>query len=167
MKTYSVAEISDMVNTNPETVRRWIRSGKLPAERTSRKDGNAVKEEDLYGFLKKSNKYSDVAKTMLLANPMLGTIMSLGIVVGAVAASNKIKKSGIDKEDYQIDPEDVKSFLQKNIDDSYKEIAKKKEAISQLKKEIKKEEEKIEDYRYTMSHIDNVVNINVKENKND
>lgn len=25
MKTYTVKEISEMLNTNPETVRRWIR----------------------------------------------------------------------------------------------------------------------------------------------
>ena len=31
MDTYSVKEIADMLNTNPETVRRWIRSGKLEA----------------------------------------------------------------------------------------------------------------------------------------
>ena len=31
MKTYSVKDIADMLNTNPETVRRWIRAGKLKA----------------------------------------------------------------------------------------------------------------------------------------
>lgn len=31
MDTYSVKEIADMLNTNPETVRRWIRSGNLEA----------------------------------------------------------------------------------------------------------------------------------------
>jgi transposase-like protein len=27
MKTYSVKEIADLLGTNPETVRRWIRNG--------------------------------------------------------------------------------------------------------------------------------------------
>ena len=31
MKTYSVKEIADLLNTNPETVRRWIRDKKLEA----------------------------------------------------------------------------------------------------------------------------------------
>ena len=31
MDTYSVKEIAEMLNKNPETVRRWIRSGKLEA----------------------------------------------------------------------------------------------------------------------------------------
>ena len=48
MKTYSVKDIADMLNTNPETVRRWIRAGKLKADQTSRKDGNMVREDDLY-----------------------------------------------------------------------------------------------------------------------
>lgn len=42
MDTYSVKEIADMLNTNPETVRRWIRSGKLEAIQESRKGGNVV-----------------------------------------------------------------------------------------------------------------------------
>jgi len=37
MDTYSVREIADMLNTNPETVRRWIRPGKLEAIQESRK----------------------------------------------------------------------------------------------------------------------------------
>lgn len=37
MDTYSVREIADMLNTNLETVRRWIRSGKLEEIQESRK----------------------------------------------------------------------------------------------------------------------------------
>ena len=32
MNTYTVKEIADMLKTNPETVRRWIRLGKLEAD---------------------------------------------------------------------------------------------------------------------------------------
>ena len=42
MDTYNVKQIADMLNTQPETVRRWIRSGKLHAEKASRKDGHVV-----------------------------------------------------------------------------------------------------------------------------
>ena len=31
MKSYNVKEIAEMLNTNPETVRRWIRDKKLDA----------------------------------------------------------------------------------------------------------------------------------------
>lgn len=37
MSEYNVKQISEMLDTNPETVRRWIRSGKLEAEQTSKK----------------------------------------------------------------------------------------------------------------------------------
>ena len=33
MKTYNVREISELLDTNQETVRRWIRSGKLEDEK--------------------------------------------------------------------------------------------------------------------------------------
>ena len=47
MTTYSVRQIAEKLNTNPETVRRWIRDGKLKAEQTSRRDGNVVTEYEL------------------------------------------------------------------------------------------------------------------------
>lgn len=37
MKTYSVKEIAEMLNANPETVRRWIRDKKLNATIESKK----------------------------------------------------------------------------------------------------------------------------------
>ena len=62
MDTYSVKEIADMLNTNPETVRRWIRSGKLEAIQESRKGGNVVTKSMLDAFLKTSPKYAGIAR---------------------------------------------------------------------------------------------------------
>lgn len=39
MKSYNVKEIAEMLNTNPETVRRWIRDKKLDATIVSKKGG--------------------------------------------------------------------------------------------------------------------------------
>lgn len=47
-KTYSIKQITDLLGTNPETVRRWIRSGKLNTVQESRKDGNAISEDCIY-----------------------------------------------------------------------------------------------------------------------
>ena len=58
MKTYSVKEIAELLNTNPETVRRWIRSGKLGAIQDSRKEGNVVTQAMLDSFLKTTPKYA-------------------------------------------------------------------------------------------------------------
>lgn len=53
MKTYSVKEIANLLGTNPETVRRWIRNGKLHAFQETRKDGNSVTKAELNKFLKR------------------------------------------------------------------------------------------------------------------
>ena len=39
VKSYNVKEIAEMLNTNPETVRRWIRDKKLDATIVSKKGG--------------------------------------------------------------------------------------------------------------------------------
>ena len=52
LKTYTVNEIAERLQTNPETVRRWIRLGKLKSEQTSRKNGNVVSEQAMLEFLK-------------------------------------------------------------------------------------------------------------------
>lgn len=57
MKTYTVKDIAELLDTSTETVRRWIRSGKLQAEQESRKEGNLVTKERLEEFLKNTPKY--------------------------------------------------------------------------------------------------------------
>lgn len=37
MSMYNTKELSELLDVNEETVRRWIRSGKLKAERSSKK----------------------------------------------------------------------------------------------------------------------------------
>ena len=70
MKTYSVKEISELLGTNPETIRRWIRSGKLKATQPSKKEGNLISSADLQVFLKGTPKYSSVAaKSLAIAIP--------------------------------------------------------------------------------------------------
>lgn len=47
MKTYTVKEISEMLNTNPETVRRWIYNKKLAATIESKKVVTSVMKQFL------------------------------------------------------------------------------------------------------------------------
>jgi excisionase family DNA binding protein len=58
MKFYTVEEIAEILCVNQETVRRWIRSGKLETTITSRKHGNRVSENDLYAFAYANPKYA-------------------------------------------------------------------------------------------------------------
>lgn len=41
----TVAEAADRVGKNPETIRRWIRSGRLPARRVGHR--HAIEDQDL------------------------------------------------------------------------------------------------------------------------
>ena len=62
MKTYSVKEIAKMLETNPETVRRWIRDGKLRADISSKKEGHVIYESELKEFFKTAPKYAGLDK---------------------------------------------------------------------------------------------------------
>lgn len=57
MKYYSVKEIANLILVNEETVRRWIREGKLKSTIISKKTGNSIKESDLYEFLNTIPRY--------------------------------------------------------------------------------------------------------------
>jgi excisionase family DNA binding protein len=56
MKTYSIEAIALLLNVNNETVRRWVRSGKLKARMVSKKSGYVIEEQDLKEFLNNSKK---------------------------------------------------------------------------------------------------------------
>ena len=61
METYSVKDIADLHENNPETVRRWIRSGKLKATRgASKKEGSSISSDDLLKFLENNAKYAGI-----------------------------------------------------------------------------------------------------------
>ena len=57
MKTYTVKEVSTMLDVNEETVRRWIRSGKLYSDIDNKKQGFVITELDLYLFADEHEKY--------------------------------------------------------------------------------------------------------------
>ena len=81
MKSYSVKQIAEMLETNPETVRRWIRTGKLQAQKASNKDGNVVFESALKSFLKSAPKYAATA----IASGTVGVVVSTAILAALVA----------------------------------------------------------------------------------
>ena len=63
MKIYNTKEIADLLGVDNETVRRWIRSGELKAEQSSRKQGNIVYEKDLFDFISDKPKYKKMVST--------------------------------------------------------------------------------------------------------
>ena len=57
MTLYNPVEVAKLFDINTETVRRWIRSGELPAIRSSKKHGSLITEEELHRFVLDKPKY--------------------------------------------------------------------------------------------------------------
>ena len=153
MKTYSVKEIADLLHTNPETVRRWIRAGKLKADKTSRKDGNMVREDDLYKYLRSTSKYAAIAVGLVAANPVLALTPVLGAGVLSALITALAARSIKSESDIRVLSDDVKQTLKENIAKSEATIERKKETIAELQAEIDKEQQQIKDYKIALNHL--------------
>lgn len=129
-----------MLNTNPETVRRWIRSGKLESIQESRKGGNVVTKKMLDAFLKTSPKYAGIA-TGLLASPV-GLTTVTAAIVGGILAQQLIKNDEI--KNIHVNTAEIKKLLLANIQSSRENIARKKKSIKHLQEEIVAEQERID-----------------------
>lgn len=152
MKTYSVKEIADLLGTNPETVRRWIRNNKLHAVQESRKDGNTVTEAELNKFLKKTPKYVSIAaKSLAAAAPAVSIPLALGGLIGTMVVDH------IDTEEKlknaRIRPEDIARYLKESIIQHEDAIKRKRDAITQLEQEIEAEEQKIKALQATIKVV--------------
>ena len=141
MKTYSVKEIAEMLNTNPETVRRWIRDKKLDATIESKKGGHIIYEAALQEFLRSSPKYASIAKTSIAGAAVLSTV----VVGGLVAAQKLIDLDQLKKA--RISTQDIVLFLQGEIQKSQDAIKSKEETIHQLQKQIEADQTQISEYQ--------------------
>lgn len=54
----TVKQVAVVMRVDPETVRRWIRTGKLPAEKSSRKEGFVITNIALLEFVSRCPRYS-------------------------------------------------------------------------------------------------------------
>ena len=69
MSHYSVNEVSEMLNVSIETVRSWIREGKLNAKRGLGRGGNSIQLEDIVTFVNKPPRlYMNALRKWLDAN---------------------------------------------------------------------------------------------------
>lgn len=153
MTTYSVKQIADMLNTQPETVRRWIRNGKLYAEKTSRKDGHIVTEGDLNKFLKNSPKYAGIAVGAVLGAslPSVATLPVVGSIFATYLATAKIVK---DTNENSISKEDMKIYLREEIERRTKSINQKKKTIEQIQQEIENDQQQIIECNFMLKQLD-------------
>lgn len=152
MKSYTVKEISDMLNTNPETVRRWIRDGKMKAEQVTRKDGNLVTEDALKAFLKSSPKYARIATS---AGALFPTAIGVPIAIGALISGVLLELYGSKKSsEIRIQPEEFRKQIQKVITEHEESIQRKETSVEQLKSEIKDERKKVADLNALLENAD-------------
>lgn len=86
MANYSVKQIAEMLDTNPETVRRWIRAGRLESSQASKKEGNVVSEDALKTFLERTPKYAAAAAGVAAAS-ILSPLPSVPIIGASLAVS--------------------------------------------------------------------------------
>lgn len=86
MANYSVKQIAEMLDTNPETVRRWIRAGRLESSQASKKEGNVVSEDALKTFLERTPKYAAAAAGIAAAG-ILSPLPSVPVIGASLAVS--------------------------------------------------------------------------------
>ena len=150
MQTYSVKEIADLLNTNPETVRRWIRTGKLKSDIDSRKGGNIVTQQMLDAFLKDSPKYAKIAGASL-ATP-LGLGLLPATLVGGVLTSQIIKNEKV--KNAKISATDMIPFLKNEVKTREEAVRQKQITLEQLQLEIKQEKQAIEEVMKLISELE-------------
>ena len=157
MKTYSVKQIAEMLGTNPETVRRWIRDDKMKAVQVSRKDGNIVTEAELERFIKATPKYfSKLTAGVGLA--AMSPVVGIGALAGGIVASALLGYfDGKNSVDVRVRPEDFKEYLQKNITKLNGTILQKQALIHQTEAEINEISKQIEQYSYLLENEDLLV----------
>lgn len=152
METYSVKQIADMLNTKPETVRRWIRSGKLKAEQSSRKDGNVITEGDLNNYLKSSPKYAGFIAGAIgsIADPIAAIPLAEGIVATYIAMC-KMEK---DREKPSFSKNDVKKYLKEEIARRDISMKQKLKTIEQMQQEIANDQQQISECKFVLAQIE-------------
>ena len=56
IKLLRIRETAEMLGLNPETLRRWDRSGKLPAIKISQRGDRRYRKEDIEKFISKNKR---------------------------------------------------------------------------------------------------------------
>lgn len=144
MEVYTVKQVADMLQINPETIRRWIRQKKLIAIQDSRKDGNVITQDSLNNFLRSMPKYAGVVGGIAglgVASP-LGLPLLASSLVGAIVSKNT---DNIDNS--LVFSEDLERYLNTELELHEKNIKIKEKNIEQIKIEIEAKKMKIDELK--------------------
>ncbi len=153
MNTYSVKEIAAMLHTDPETVRRWIRVGKLKAEKaTSKKEGLVVTEKMLSAFFENFPKYAGLAATSSAENLFDCGISLVASVISSLIAQGYENKKTL--KNARINPQDLKSLIDNEIKLITGTINEKQNNISEIEKEITELQAKVKELYILRDKVD-------------
>ena len=136
MKSFNIYQVSQMLDMNQETVRRWIRSGSLKASLSSRKDGYEIRPKALADFLREHPKYADAV------------LSSLKDALRLQMAKGEIGDNLVDFKQLFLDSASLKDDILK----SEELIAQKRRIIERLELDIYREMERIEVLKFILSH---------------
>lgn len=152
MKNYSVKDISEALGTNQETVRRWIRTGKLKASQNSKKDGNEISEKSLIDFLETSPKYFQAAKgSSLLSGILAGIVPGSSPILATLLTGNILNAEVFGNG--QVNPKSIVKTISDLISEAEMSIDKKRQEIKQLNQEIHEEEKRISDLKSVLEGL--------------
>lgn len=148
MKGYTVNQVAQILKTNPETVRRWIRNGKLQATQNSKKEGNIISEQALISFLELRPKYAAIAKNIASALPVIAvsaapSAVLLPVFVGSITATLITSLSLPNSAIKIVTSEYIRNYLKNRIKKLQEEINNKNQRITQLQEEVSKSEQEL------------------------
>ena len=145
MANYSVKQIAEMLDTNPETVRRWIRAGRLESSQASKKEGNVVSEDALKAFLERTPKYAAAAAGVAAASILLPSVpvigASLAVSVG-MSVANALARPERRKAETASDAKENLIQLQIEKKQLLEQI---RAAAQQLQEQLKKQEQQLQE----------------------
>ena len=129
-----------MLNVDPETVRRWIRSGKLKSIQQPKKLGNVITEEMLDSFIQSAPKYASAIKpaTSTQTN-VAGLATYAAALIGSAAAKQFVKASRIKSAEIELDI--IVKLLEEKHAENKKEInrlSNDNRQIEELMRQLKK-----------------------------
>lgn len=149
MADYNVKQISELLDVDSETVRRWIRTNKLKGTKSSKKAGFVVSEAELKRFLNNVPKYSGIAAgLMVTALPGVGFPIAAGALFGSLIRS--IINNG--NNEITVTSNDIINYIKKEVEKESATILQKKSAIQQLELEIKEKQKHVEELQYLLEN---------------
>ena len=154
---YTVNEVASILQTNPETVRKWIKEGKLAAiPGNSKKEGMRIEEPSLEDFLADNPKYTKSAYITAAAAILTGGIAIPASVI--INAQRKARETAQKEDDAltnaRIRTTDMIRLLEEEISQESQTILEKRKLKTQLEKEIREKENRIANIKQMISDLE-------------